>query len=404
MGDDRALRAGDGSGVKGGTRGGDIGAMGTIAEGQPTDGLGEFAGIAAQALWLRPLGLLRGAAARAAITASEAIALAGGNLAFPLAEVLALHDGRLRNAVTTVAALRCWAADQEVPLAERVAVQLATLAAARAPWAGFALDRPLIMGVLNVTPDSFSDGGDFSDAASAIAAGRAMLAAGADIIDVGGESTRPGAAPISHETEIARVAPVVAALAEAGAAVSIDTRHAAVMAAGLTSGARIVNDITALTGDPAAAGIVARSGAALVLMHMQGEPRTMQRDPVYANAPLEIAAYLASRIADCAAAGIAPERIVVDPGFGFGKTVAHNLELLERLAVLHALGTGVLLGVSRKSTIGTVGKIAEPKDRLAGSLAGALYGLSQGANILRVHDVAETRQAIAVWQAIAAAT
>jgi dihydropteroate synthase len=177
-----------------------------------------------------------------------------------------------------------------------------------------------------------------------------------------------------------------------------------VMAAGLTSGARIVNDITALTGDPAAAGIVARSDAALVLMHMQGEPRTMQRDPVYANAPLEIAAYLAARIADCAAAGIAPERIVVDPGFGFGKTVAHNLELLERFAVLHALGTGVLLGVSRKSTIGTVGKIAEPKDRLAGSLAGALYGLSQGANILRVHDVAETRQAIAVWQAIAAAT
>jgi dihydropteroate synthase len=260
------------------------------------------------------------------------------------------------------------------------------------------------MGVLNVTPDSFSDGGDFSDPASAIAAGCAMLAAGADIIDVGGESTRPGAAPISHETEIARVAPVIAALAEAGAAASIDTRHAAVMAAGLTSGARIVNDITALTGDPAAAGIVARSDAALVLMHMQGEPRTMQRDPVYANAPLEIAAYLAARIADCAAAGIAPERIVVDPGFGFGKTVAHNLELLERFAVLHALGTGVLLGVSRKSTIGTVGKIAEPKDRLAGSLAGALYGLSQGANILRVHDVAETRQAIAVWQAIAAAT
>jgi dihydropteroate synthase len=262
----------------------------------------------------------------------------------------------------------------------------------------------VIMAILNVTPDSFSDGGDFSDKATAIAAGRAMLEAGADIIDIGGESTRPGAAPVSQETEIARVAPVIAALAGAGAAVSIDTRHAAVMEAALEKGAGIVNDITALTGDPAGADIVARAGAALVLMHMQGEPRTMQREPVYANAPLEIAAYLASRIADCAAAGIAPERIVVDPGFGFGKTVAHNLELLERLALLHALGCGVLLGVSRKSTIGTLSGVAQPKDRVAGSLAGALHGLAQGVQILRVHDVAATRQAVAVWQAIGAAT
>jgi dihydropteroate synthase len=378
--------------------------MGTMADGQPATGLAAFAGIGAQALWLRPLGLLRGAAAQAMLAEGEAIALAGGTLAFPLVEALALQDGRLLSAVASVAALRRWAVEQEAALAERVAVQFAALAAARLPWAGFALDRPLIMGVLNVTPDSFSDGGDFNDPARAIEAGRAMLAAGADIIDVGGESTRPGAAPLSQEAEIARIAPIIAALAEAGAAVSVDTRHAAVMAAALEKGARIVNDITALTGDPAAARIVARSDAALVLMHMQGEPRTMQRDPVYANAPLEIAAYLAARIADCAAAGIAPERIVVDPGFGFGKTVAHNLELLERLALLHALGTGILLGVSRKSTIGTVSNVAEPKGRLAGSLAGALYGLSQGANILRVHDVAETRQAIAVWQAVADAT
>jgi dihydropteroate synthase len=378
--------------------------MGTMEDGQPATGLAAFAGTDARALWLRPLGLLRGAAAQAMLVEGEAIALAGGKLAFPLVEALALHDGRLLSAVTSVAALRRWAVEQGAALAERVAVQLTALAAARLPWAGFALDRPLIMGVLNVTPDSFSDGGDFSDPARAVEAGRAMLAAGADIIDVGGESTRPGAAPLSQAAEIARIAPVIVALAEAGAAVSVDTRHAAVMAAALEKGARIVNDITALTGDPAAARIVARSDAALVLMHMQGEPRTMQRDPVYANAPLEIAAYLAARIADCAAAGIAPERIVVDPGFGFGKTVAHNLELLERLALFQALGTGVLLGVSRKSTIGTVSKITEAKGRLAGSLAGALYGLSQGANILRVHDVAETRQAVAVWQAVAAAT
>ncbi|HEX3499496.1 MAG TPA: dihydropteroate synthase [Stellaceae bacterium] len=380
------------------------GTMGMTTEGQSPNSLAAFAGGAAPALWLRPLGLLRGEAAQATIASGEAVALAGGTLAFTLVEVLALSEGTLLSAVTSLAALRRWADAQEAVLAERVAGQLAALAAPRLPWAGFALDRPLIMGVLNVTPDSFSDGGDFSDPERAIAAGRAMLAAGADIIDIGGESTRPGAAPVSQESEIARVCPVIAALAETGAAVSIDTRHAAVMAAALEKGAGIVNDITALTGDPAAAATVARAGAALVLMHMQGEPRTMQREPRYANAPLEIAAYLAARIEECGAAGIAPERIVIDPGFGFGKTVAHNLELLERLALFHALGTGILLGVSRKSTIGKLSNVAEPKGRLAGSLAGALHGLSQGVNILRVHDVAETRQAVAVWQAIAAAT
>ncbi len=371
---------------------------------RPPGDLAAFVGIDAAALWLRPLGLLRGAAAQAMIASGEAVPLAGGPRAFALVEALALRDGTLLAAATTLAALRRWAAGQSAAMADRVAAQLAGLTGRRKPWAGFALDRPLVMGVLNVTPDSFSDGGDFSDPARAIAAGRAMLAAGADIIDIGGESTRPGAAPVSQETEIARVAPVIAALAEAGAAVSIDTRHAAVMAAALDKGAGIVNDITALTGDPGAAGIVARAGAALVLMHMQGEPRTMQREPVYANAPLEIAAYLAARIAACEAAGIARERIVVDPGFGFGKTVAHNLELLERFALLHALGCGVLIGVSRKSSIGTLSNVAEPKGRLAGSLAGALHGLSEGADILRVHDVAETRQAIAVWQAVTEAT
>jgi dihydropteroate synthase len=367
-------------------------------------GLAAFADTNAEALWLRPLGLLRGAAAQAMIGSGDALALAGGKLAFTLVEALALSDGKLLSAPATLAVMRRWAGGEGAAVAERVAAQLASLAAPRKPWAGFALDRPLIMGVVNVTPDSFSDGGDFIDPAHAIEAGRAMLAQGADIIDIGGESTRPGAAPLSQETEIARVAPVIAALADSGAAISIDTRHAAVMAAALAKGARIVNDITALTGDPQAARIVAHTGAAVVLMHMQGEPRTMQREPHYANAPLDIAVFLAARIAVCEARGIARERIVVDPGFGFGKRVAHNLELLERLALLHALGTGVLLGVSRKSTIGTLSGIAEPKARIAGSLAGALHGLSQGVNILRVHDVVETRQAIAVWQAIADAT
>jgi dihydropteroate synthase len=366
--------------------------------------LAAFAGVAAEALWLRPLGLVRGAAARAMLERGDALPLAGGPLAFALVEVLALHRGKLLSAAVTLAVLRDWAAGAGDAARARVTAQIASLAAARPRWAGLTLDRPLVMGIVNVTPDSFSDGGDFADPASAIAAGRAMLEAGADIIDIGGESTRPGAAPVTKEEEIGRIAPVIAALAEAGAVVSIDTRHAAVMAAALAKGARIVNDVSALTGDPASRAAVARTGAAVVLMHMKGEPATMQREPVYADAPIEVAGYLASRIADCATAGIAADRIVVDPGIGFGKHKAHNLEILERIALLHTLGCGLLLGVSRKSLIGALSNAAPPKERLPGSLAGALHGLSQGVQILRVHDVAATRQAIAIWQGIADGT
>jgi dihydropteroate synthase len=366
--------------------------------------LAALAGVDAASLWLRPVGLLRGSAAGAAVEAGCALPLAGGNLAFALIEALALRDGMLVAAPSTLAALHGWAGTQGAAMTARVAGQLAALTAKRPAWAGLTLDRPLVMGIVNVTPDSFSDGGDFADPASAVAAGRAMLAAGADIIDIGGESTRPGAAPVPQEEEIGRVAPVIAALADSGAVVSIDTRHAAVMEAALAKGARIVNDVSALTGDPASRAVVARSAAAVVLMHMKGEPATMQREPVYANAPIEVADYLASRIADCAAAGIAADRIVVDPGIGFGKLKAHNLEILERIALLHTLGCGLLVGVSRKSLIGALSNAAPPNERLPGSLAGALHGLSQGVQILRVHDVAATRQAIAIWQGIAQAT
>jgi dihydropteroate synthase len=365
--------------------------------------LASFAAPAA-AIWLRPLGLLRGAAGAAALDRAVGLPLAGGRTAFTLVEALALNEHRLVAAVASPSILRGWAEVQTPPVADRIADQLVCLSRPRPAWAGLSLDRPLIMGVLNVTPDSFSDGGDFSDPVRALEHGRAMLDSGADIIDIGGESTRPGAAPISPDEELARVETVIAALAAAGAVVSIDTRHASVMAGALARGARIVNDVTALTGDPASPAVVARSGAAVVLMHMRGEPRTMQHQPVYDNAPLEVAEYLASRIADCAAAGIPRDRIVVDPGIGFGKGPAHNFEILERIGVLHALGCGVLLGVSRKSFIGRIAGVADPKDRLAGSLAGALHGLGQGVQVLRVHDVAETRQAVAVWQVIAAAT
>ncbi|MBE0532059.1 MAG: dihydropteroate synthase [Rhodospirillales bacterium] len=294
-----------------------------------------------------------------------------------------------------------WAAAEGFGLARHVEATLDAIAAERPTFAGLGVDKPLVMGIINVTPDSFSDGGEFLDAERAIAHGRRLVAEGADILDVGGESTRPGAAAVSPETETARVLPVVRALAAEGFAVSIDTRRAAVMKAALEAGARIVNDITALEGDPRAPGVVADAAAPVVLMHMQGEPGTMQNDPRYVDAALDVFDYLRDRIAACEAAGIPRRRIAVDPGIGFGKTVAHNLRILGCLELFLGLGCVILLGVSRKSFIGRLSHGEPPAERLAGSLAAALAGAARGAHILRVHDVAETRQALAVWQAIA---
>ena len=270
-------------------------------------------------------------------------------------------------------------------------------------FAGLSLARPLIMGVVNVTPDSFSDGGETMDADAAVARGRALLAAGADIVDVGGESTRPGALPLDPRDESARVVPVIRALAAAGAVVSVDTRNARTMAAALDAGAGIVNDVTALTGDPDALALVARRGASVVLMHMRGDPRTMQDAPRYDDVVGDVADYLAGRVEACARAGIPRAKIAIDPGIGFGKTVEHNVALIAGLDRLAALGCAVLLGVSRKSFIGRLSRGEDAKNRLSGSLAAMLAGVARGADIVRVHDVAETRQALAVWAAIAAA-
>jgi len=267
-------------------------------------------------------------------------------------------------------------------------------------FAGLSLADPLLMGVVNVTPDSFSDGGQFATPEAAIARGRALIQEGAAIVDVGGESTRPGAAAVGIDEEIARVVPVVRALAAGGACVSIDTRHAAVMTAALEAGARIVNDVTALTGE-GALGAVARSGAAVMLMHMQGEPQTMQASPTYVWAPGDVFDYLQARIEACLAAGIARERIAVDPGIGFGKTDSHNAQILDHLGLYRALGCVLGLGVSRKSFIGRMSQGEDAQHRLGGSLSAALSGVRHGARILRAHDVAETRQAFAVAKRIA---
>ena len=261
------------------------------------------------------------------------------------------------------------------------------------------LSSPCVMGIVNVTADSFYDGGRV-DAAAALAHARRMIADGARIVDVGGESTRPGATPVDDATELARVLPVVEALAREGVCVSVDTMKPAVMRAALGAGASMVNDVRALQA-PGALGVVAASTAGVCLMHMQGEPRTMQAHPRYGNVVVEVRRFLEERAQACRDAGIAAERIVVDPGFGFGKTLAHNLDLLRYLDDFAHLGYPVLAGLSRKSMIGAItGR--DVGDRLAGSVAAALAAALRGARILRVHDVRETVDALAVWRALGA--
>jgi dihydropteroate synthase len=260
------------------------------------------------------------------------------------------------------------------------------------------LARPRVMGILNVTPDSFSDGGRYADRERALAHARAMLADGADLVDVGGESTRPGAAPVSEGEELERVLPVVEALARDGVLVSVDTMKPAVMRAAIAAGASMVNDVRALQG-PGALEAVAGSDAAVCLMHMRGTPGTMQQAPEYADVVADVRAFLVARAGACEAAGIARDRIAVDPGFGFGKTRAHNLALLDALGAVASAGYPVMAGLSRKSTLGAITGRGEG-ERLAASVAAALIAVERGAAIVRVHDVRETVDALAVRQAV----
>jgi dihydropteroate synthase len=330
---------------------------------------------------VQPIGLIDGPDAALAVAAGVASWLGGGPLAFT--------SVRIGPAVWPIG---------KVPHAARPV--LARIAAPPPCWAALSGPRPLVMGILNVTPDSFSDGGTFADAASAIAFGREMAADGADIIDVGGETTRPGSHPTDIATEIARVVPVIAGLAGAGLCVSVDTRNAATMGAALDAGARIVNDVSALTHDPAALALLAARDCPVVLMHMRHDPASMTARAHYEDVAGEVLAELAARVAAAVAAGIRRENIAVDPGIGFAKTPAHNLALLPHLAALLALGCPILVGVSRKGFIGQLSGVAEPRRRHAGSLAAALHAVAHGATILRVHDVAQTAQALRVWRGL----
>lgn len=290
-----------------------------------------------------------------------------------------------------------------LPVGEMPEAALLALTAPRADFAGLPLAKPRLMGILNVTPDSFSDGGRFLAPEAAVAQGREMAGAGADIIDIGGESTRPGAVLVPEAEEMQRTAPVIAALRQGGIAtkISIDTRKAAVAAAALAAGADFVNDVAAFTFDPGLIGVVAGAQAPVCLMHAQGTPQTMQDEPYYDDVLLDVYDFLADRVAVAIAAGIPRARIMIDPGIGFGKTLEHNLALIRGLSLFHGLGCPILLGVSRKKFIGTIGGEAQADRRAPGSVAVALAGVAQGCQVLRVHDVWETRQAVALWRSVA---
>jgi dihydropteroate synthase len=280
-----------------------------------------------------------------------------------------------------------------------LAVLLARITAKRAPFAGLNLDRPILMGIVNVTPDSFSDGGLYDSKEAAIAHAAELAAAGAAIIDIGGESTRPGSDAVEAREEAARVIPVIKGLAGLPTVISVDTRKASVARAGAEAGAKILNDVSALTYDPRSAQVAAEMGLSVVLMHAQGEPKTMQDDPRYDDVVLEVFDYLAARIAAAEGAGVDRARIAADPGLGFGKALAHNLALLSHIALFHGLGVPLLIGASRKRFIKGLLGGAEPRSREPGSHAAAIAAAGQGAQILRVHDVEGTVQALGVWRA-----
>nr|WP_322866358.1 dihydropteroate synthase [Aquicoccus sp. G2-2]MEA1113648.1 dihydropteroate synthase [Aquicoccus sp. G2-2] len=312
-----------------------------------------------------------------------ALCLAGGPLWFTHAEEITRERARV-------------IAAGEIPANMR-----ARLTAPRAAVAGLSLEMPRIMGILNVTPDSFSDGGSHVGIATARADALQMVVDGADIIDIGGESTRPGAAPVPDAVEIARTEPVIAALKGAiTVPISIDTRKASVARPAVEAGAAIVNDVSGLTHDAALAQFCAEAALPVCVMHAQGDPRTMQDDPQYENVLLDVYDFLAAQISLLERQGIPRERIIVDPGIGFGKTMAHNLALLNGLSLFHGLGCALLLGASRKGFIGRLSNAPDPQARAPGSIAVGLAALAQGVHILRVHDVKETRQALALWNAV----
>lgn len=348
-------------------------------------------------IYLRPLGLFPAALHERAKEVWGGLPLAGGWLDFSALEVIERNGARTDRFIAGLGEFfeRDWG--------RRTLNASDLFEALRAPrhrLAGLALDQPRIMGIVNVTPDSFSDGGQHADAAGAVAHGLGLVAEGADILDVGGESTRPGAEVVSEAEEIRRIVPVIVGLrAKTDVRISIDTRKSAVMREAVSAGADMINDVSALMGDPLSLETAADLGVPVVLMHAQGDPRTMQDNPQYEDVVLDVFDFLEARIEAAVRAGIPRDHLLVDPGIGFGKTLQHNIAVMSGLSLLHGLGVPVLVGASRKKFIGTLTRVEVAADRVHGSVGAALAAVAQGAQIVRVHDVAATKAAMAVFLA-----
>lgn len=348
-------------------------------------------------IYVRPLGLYPAELSETARETRGGLPLAGGWVDFSALEVIERNGARVDRYVAALGEFleRDWG---------RRTLQAADMfeaaRAARPRLAGLALDRPRIMGIVNVTPDSFSDGGNLASAEAAVAHGLRLVEEGADILDIGGESTRPGSDAVPVKEEIDRIVPVIAGLrARTDVRISIDTRKADVMREAVNAGADVINDVAALMFDGHALETAAELGVPVVLMHAQGDPKTMQDAPHYDDVLIDVFDFLEARIDACVRAGIAREKLVVDPGIGFGKTVEHNLALMSGLTLFHALGVPLLVGASRKRFIGTLTGVPDASKRVIGSVSAALHAVSQGAQIVRVHDVAATREALTVYMA-----
>ena len=362
-------------------------------------------------VYLRPAGLVYGTDARAIIAENRGAALGGfSSIAYTLVEVIERDGAKIERRFETynpqfltlfspprgegsrVGGDRLWDSRTPTPTPPHKGEGLMVMRG---------IDRPLVMGIVNVTPDSFSDGGKPAQTEVAIAHGLQLAREGADILDIGGESTRPGSESVPADQELARVIPVIEALAKAGHRVSCDTRKVAVMVAALAAGAAIINDVSALTYDPAAMTAMAKTDCPVILMHAQGDPRTMQLNPSYEDVALDIYDALEGRIAACVAAGIARSRLIADPGIGFGKSFRHNLDLLCQFTLFHGLGVPLLMGLSRKGFIGALTGEKQAANRVNGSVGGAVWSALNGAHVLRVHDVKATVEALAVAMAAA---
>jgi dihydropteroate synthase len=360
-----------------------------------------------RSIYLQPTAIFWDRSERRAIDEADVpqwkgLPLAGGRLSFAALDVLTRGspETKRRTVVLGDAFSGDWGRE-----ALAAADILQELSEPRARLAGLALDRPRIMGIVNVTPDSFSDGGEFASARDAIDHGLRLIAQGADILDIGGESTRPHADYVTADEELRRVIPVIEGLrAKTDVVISIDTRKAEVMKRAAAAGADILNDVSAFTHEPESLEVAAETGLPVVIMHAQGDPKTMNDNPQYDDVVLDVFDYLEGRVQACIAAGIPKAKIVADPGIGFGKHLHHNVAVMAGLSLYHGLGVPILLGASRKKMIGQLCNVDGAKDRVPGSLACAIAGVAAGVQIVRAHDVAETKQAIEVWRACAAGT